>query len=74
MIKPDAEKIIACYHEYMNFVVDKSPTKKQFLLNMDEKMNDDEFISDTAYLLRPTEKYNPHEAYELVKKELIEKL
>lgn len=72
--KPDTDKIIACYHEYMKFVVGKSPTRKQFLLNMDAKLLDNDFINDTAFLLRTTEKYNPNEAYELVKKEILEKL
>lgn len=71
---PDAGKIIACYHEYMNFAVGKSPTRKQFLLNMDQKMNDDDFINDTAFLLRPSENYSHKEAYELVKNQLLENL
>jgi predicted nucleotidyltransferase component of viral defense system len=72
--KPDIDRIIKCYHEYMKFIVGKSPTKKQFLLNMDEKIIDKDFVNDTAFLLRTTEKYNLDEAYELVKKELLEKL
>lgn len=72
--KPDTDKIIACYREYMKFVVGKSPTKKQFLLNMDAKLTDNDFINDAAFLLRTTEKYYPDEAYELVKKEILEKL
>ncbi len=71
---PDIDKIIRCYHEYMKFVVGKSPSKKQFLLNMDAKIFDDDFLQDTSFLLRTTEKYNPAEAYEFVKKELLEKL
>ncbi len=72
--KPDTDKIIACYHEYMKFAVGKIPPKKQFLLNIDAKIRDDDFVSDTSFLLRATEKYNPIEAYELVKKEILEKL
>jgi predicted nucleotidyltransferase component of viral defense system len=72
--KPNIERIIKCYHEYMKFVVGKSPTKKQYLLNMDEKIIDKDFVNDTAFLLRTTEKYNPAEAYEVVKKELLDKL
>ena len=72
--KVDTDKIIACYHEYMKFAVGKIPPKKQFLLNIDAKIRDDDFVSDTSFLLRTTEKYNPNEAYELVKKEILEKL
>ena len=70
----DAEQVIRCYREYINFVVDKPPTQKEFLLNMEKKIKDAEFLGDTNMLLRPDEKYNPQEAYELVKNELIEKL
>ena len=55
-------------------MVDHSPTQKQFLQNMDAKMLDSEFLGDIAALVRPDEEYNPYEAYELVKTELIEKI
>jgi predicted nucleotidyltransferase component of viral defense system len=68
------DEVIICYKEYMNFVVDHVPSKKQFLQNMELKMNDSEFIGDTKVLLRPDEMYNPHEAWEIVKKTLIERI
>jgi len=71
---PDPEKVLKCYHEYMNFVVEKSPTVKQFLMNLDEKITDSEFLSDTDYMLRPTEKYDHASAYDIIRKELIEKI
>lgn len=42
LIKADVnrENIIKCYHEYMKFVVNKPPTQKEFLLNMDAKIED----------------------------------
>lgn len=70
----DNGKLIQCYQEYMQFVVDKPPTQKQFLLNMDEKMKDKEFNADIMALLRPGIKYDNEKAYEVVKEELIEKL
>ena len=41
---------------------------------MEEKIANDEFTGDTASLLRPEEKYNPNEAYEIVKAQIIDKL
>jgi predicted nucleotidyltransferase component of viral defense system len=73
-IKPDTDKIIKAYHEYMNFSVENPPSRKQFLRNIEEKMKDREFIGDTTALLRPAEKYDPQAAYELIKTELIEKI
>jgi hypothetical protein len=35
---------------------------------------DAEFLGDTAALIRPDEKYNHAEAYELVRTEIIERL
>ena len=70
----NAGNIIKCYREYMNFVVDKLPTQKEFLLNMEAKIADNEFLGDTKSLLRRDVIYNPQEAYELVKARLIEKL
>jgi len=70
----DNDKIIRCYKEYIDFVVDNPPTQKEYLLNMEQKIEDTEFLGDTGMLLRPNEVYNPQEAWELVRKNLIEKL
>jgi predicted nucleotidyltransferase component of viral defense system len=72
-LKPDTSGIITCYHEYMKFAVERSPSRKQFLMNLEEKINDEEFINDTMYLLRPEEKFQIYEAYDYVKQNLIEK-
>lgn len=65
------DNIIRCYHEYIGFVVDNPPTKKEYLRNMELKMQDEEFLGDTKLLLYPNDTYNPHEAWELVKNQLI---
>lgn len=70
----DFDQILRCYHTYINFVPGTPPTQKEFLLNMEEKMQDNEFLGDTQLLLRNGEAYNPQEAYELVKKKLINKI
>ncbi len=58
----------------MEFVVDHIPTYKEFLINMEDKMQDDEFLGDTQQLLRPDEKFDPISGYELVKRMLIDRL
>jgi predicted nucleotidyltransferase component of viral defense system len=72
--KLDKQAILQCYRDYMRFVVDNPPTQKQFLQNMEAKMLDSEFLGDIAALVRPDEDYNPYEAYELAKTEIIEKI
>jgi hypothetical protein len=42
----------------MNFSRGQSPTQKQFLMNMDEKMEDPDFGGDIYALLRPGIEYN----------------
>ena len=69
----DAEAVIECYYKYMEFVVDKAPTYRQFLQNMELKMQDPEFLDDTDALLRvDADKFDPIRAYALVKETFIE--
>ena len=42
--------------------------------NMEEKMQDSEFLEDTRSLLRPDIKFDPQEAYERVYNTLIDKM
>ncbi|MDR1122250.1 MAG: nucleotidyl transferase AbiEii/AbiGii toxin family protein [Dysgonamonadaceae bacterium] len=70
----DIKNIIRCYREYIGFVVDNPPTQKEYLQNMELKMQDKEFLNDTNLLLRPDNRYNPVEAWELVKDQLIMQL
>ena len=65
--------IIKCYKEYMKFSLEKPiPTKKEFLIQMEAKKADAEFLGDTVALLRPAEKYNQVEAFEKVTQNLTE--
>lgn len=66
--------LLQCYHAYMAFVVDEPPSQRSYLQNMEAKIQDDEFLGDITALLRPSEKYNPVYAFELVRSELLEKL
>ena len=72
--RPDSQQIIEVYRKYIAFSVDNPPTRKQFLRNLETKMEDNEFLGDTRALLRPTEQYDANEAFNFIKDELIEKL
>lgn len=67
-------KVIESYLKYMDFVVDHIPTYKEFVANMEEKMQDDEFLGDTSQLLRVGEEFDPIAAYAIVKERLIDRL
>jgi len=70
----DTEKIIRCYKTHMKHAADKMPTRKQFLVNMNGKMKEMEFMEDIRLVLKQEIEYDHAMAWELVKRELIEKL
>lgn len=70
----DKEKLIVCYKRYIKFVVDKPPTSKQFLLNLESKLKKHDFIGDLEGLLRPEIEFDENIAFDWVKNEIIEKL
>lgn len=70
----DVEKLIRCYKTYMEYSVDKPPTQKLFLANMEEKITDKEFLDDIYSILKQGIEYNNEKAWDKVKIELIEKI
>lgn len=71
-ISPD--KVLECYNRYMEFVVGKVPTYKQFVQNMELKLEDPEFLADTEGLLEGSYGFDPQRAYEMVKEAFIDKM
>lgn len=71
---PNLDDLMRCYNRYMTFVVEQPPTYKQFVQNMEEKMQDTDFLNDSQMLLRPELSFNAIEAYPLIKNKLIERL
>jgi predicted nucleotidyltransferase component of viral defense system len=68
------DKLMYCYKLYIKNVVNVPPTQKQFLANMNEKITDKDFREDIYLLLRKGVKYDIDAAWELVRKELVEKI
>lgn len=74
-VQVNADIIVECYTEYMKFSLDKRiPTKKEFLLNIEKKKNDAEFLGDTFALLRPDEMYDQVEAFQIISQQLVERM
>jgi len=71
-LNPD--NVVKCYREYIEFSDGASPSQTVYLANMEEKMREEIFLNDTQALLRPSLTFNRQEAYEIVKRELIEKI
>jgi predicted nucleotidyltransferase component of viral defense system len=73
--KLDVEHVLECYNRYMKFVAEKAPTYKQFMQNMELKLQDPEFLCDTEILLREDAiHFHPQAAWELVKQTFVEKM
>lgn len=71
----DAQMVMECYNRYMEFSVEKPPSYKQFMQNMELKMLDPEFLCDTELLLRSeADKFDPERAFKMVQEAFIERL
>lgn len=68
------DKIIQVFLHYIKHEVTGIPSKASFLKNLEDKMKDPEFLGDTTALLRPDETYDPNEGFDLVRKEIIERM
>lgn len=70
----DCGKVIQSYERYLGFTASHLPTYKEFVMNMDEKLQDEEFLADTDLILGPEVEYDAAEAWEVVKGKLVERL
>ena len=70
----DAEKILECYRKYIEFVAERAPSYKEFVQNMELKMQDEEFLDDVQPLLRPEVEFDPLQAWPLVYEQLVERM
>lgn len=68
------DKIIECFHAYMELEENKAPTTREFELNLEEKMRDTEFAGDITALLRPGIEYDQDEAYRKIMNIVISRL
>ena len=73
-LKVDADKLISVYKRYMDVSKGKSPSQKEFLLNMGDKLEDPDFAGDIYALLRPNIDYDQKDAFECIRAELIERI
>ena len=68
-------EIIHSFKEYIKFATgNRPPSKKEFLMNIEEKEVDPLFIGDMEALIRPEIKYNQKEAFDWLKDVVIDKM
>jgi len=69
------DEILECFRKYIEFATEKKPpSQKEFLQNIAAKENDSGFTGDMEALLRPEIEYNQQEAFEWLKKEIVERI
>jgi len=66
--------VIDCFRRYMEFSDIKTPSRKEFLRNLDEKMKVPQFLKDMDGIIRPGFAYDPFTAYDVVKEVFIDNL
>ena len=62
------------YERYLGFTASHMPTYKEFVMNMGEKLQDEEFLSDTDMILGPGVEYDAAVAWKKVHDELVARL
>ena len=71
----DFDEIVHCFKKYTTFSTgNKPPSKKEFLLNINEKEKDANFAGDMEGLLRPEITYNQEAAFKWLKNDIIVKI
>ena len=70
----DCERVMEAYERYLGFTASHLPTYKEFVLNMEEKLQDEEFLADTDLILGPEVEYEPASAWTKVHDKLVERL
>jgi predicted nucleotidyltransferase component of viral defense system len=66
----DIEKLLFCNKKHYENAKQKQPTNRQFLRNMEEKLNDIEFTNDIFSVIKSEIKYDNNIAWEKVRNEL----
>jgi len=70
----DSAVAVECFRQYMEFFGGKTPSRKEYLRNLEEKMKVPQFIKDMDGILRPGFTYDPFVAFDVIKKVFIDNL
>ncbi len=70
----DRERVMQSYERYLGFTASHLPTYKEFVMNMEEKLQDEEFLADTDLILGAEVKYDAAVAWKKVHDELVVRL
>jgi predicted nucleotidyltransferase component of viral defense system len=68
------ENSVQCFKQYITFSDKNVPSREEYLINLEKKMNNRLFVSDTEGILRPGIDYVPMHAFEVVKNTFISRI
>ena len=66
------ENAVMCYKKYIAFSDKKVPSEREYLANLENKMSNRFFVSDTDGILHPYIEYAPAQAFGVVKNTFID--
>lgn len=70
----DPDKVLNSFRNYMKNSSVKIPSKKEYILNVENKLYDNEFNGDIYSLLRPGVKYDVNAAFQTVTEKLLDRM
>jgi predicted nucleotidyltransferase component of viral defense system len=68
------DRIVDSFRKYMNYNETQIPSSKNFISNLEKKIEDKEFTGDIHGLLRPSIVYDSEKAFDLVRDKIIVKI
>ena len=68
----EPEEILRCWRRYRELVGEEPVSKKNFILNMEAKLRDADYLSDMDMFLRPGTTFDPGAAWLNVRNRLVE--
>lgn len=70
----DVGRVLNSFARYMHFSTGYIPTQKEFEMNMESKLLDSDFLSDTDPILLPGTIFSPGQAYDQIHNQLISRI
>lgn len=71
---PDVETVLRCWRRYKKELGEDLPSWREFVLNVEAKLRDDEYRHGMDALLRPEVSFDPDSAWRLMRERIVDRL
>ena len=71
---PDVETVLRCWRRYKKELGEELPSWREFVLNVEAKLRDDEYRHGMDALLRPEVSFDPDSAWRLMRERIVDRL